>query len=679
MKQLKLKLPVGKNRDQLPELPIPRGAVSWLILSLALSIGWHIQNIPLWAPAAAALFGGYSYRLILKGKPLPPAFLRIILVLGSVLAIVVTFRSYLGRDPGITALVMLSTLKLMELKTRRDFMIIVFLCYFMVFGNFLYDQSIEDLAFTLTAAVLITAALLRLNDPETQKVKITFILRRSFQLFLYAAPFTILLFFLFPRSSGPLWNLSQDSMARFESGISDMLKPGSIAELAQSSVPAFQVEFPRNNMPGNKDLYFRGLILWFTDGERWHQGIMPARYRRGSPMTGEGILQRITLNPHNQRWLFGLDRPVVAPRWTGALPGGIFQAIRPVKGHYRYEVLSRLNPGPGELTETHRNWALQLPSRHGRRMVELGRQWAMSTGDAREIIGMAEDYYKENDFIYTLRPGLMDEDEPLEDFLFDKRRGFCEHYAATFTILMRAAGVPARFIVGYQGGEYNSVGKYLQVRQSEAHAWAEVWLEEDGWVRIDPTAWIAPERLEYGIEMSESLSAMGKLTGESREEAIRGRLKGNIFKVVWKFLKHHWDNINYQWDVWIISFDRFRQREFFRGLGFRRVDRMALLGTVIVLIPTLFFLLSYFLKRRALGGDPVLKAYRVFCSRLEKAGLQRLRWEGPLHFQQRAIEKFPQKEQLICQVTALFIQLRYGRQPVTNERLNQLKHHVKKV
>jgi transglutaminase-like putative cysteine protease len=689
MKPLKLKLAIGrKSKNPLDRLPIPKGAVTWLVFSLALAVGWHIPHTQIWAVAAAVIFGGWAYWLILKEKPLPPAKLKILLAVGSVIGIIITYRSYLGRDPGITTLIILSTLKLMELKTRRDFMIIVFLCYFLVFGNFLYDQSIEDLIFTLTAALLITGALFRLNHPETEtkkkkKVKVSFVLRFSFRLFLFCIPFTIILFFLFPRTSGPLWNLSQDSLTRYLSGINDELRPGQIAELAKSTLPAFQVQFPRGNMPENRDLYFRGLILWFVKGGRWgrwYQGILPARYRRSGPMTAEGILQVITLHPHNQRWLFGLDRPVVFPRWTGVLPGGIFQSPRTIKSLYRYQVLSKLNPEVNEdLDETQRGWALRLPRYGSRRIIALGRQWRSSASTDREIVRMAEDYFKQGGFVFTLKPGKMDEDDPYEDFLFNKRKGFCEHYAATFALLMRAAGVPARVIVGYQGGEYNSVGKYLMVRQSEAHAWSEVWFEGEGWQRVDPTAWVAPERLEYGVEMSESLSSMRNLTDETREEEIRKRLRGNIFKRVWKFIKHHWDNINYNWDVWIISFDRFRQREFLKNLGIERVGRLGLLGALVVIIPTLFFLLSYLLKRQALSTDPVLKLYQVFCSKLARAGLQRLRWEGPIHFEQRAVKKFPQKAKAIHRFTDLFVHLRYGKLEVNKPHLKQLKRYITKL
>jgi len=679
---IKAKKTTIKIVDPIKDLPIPKSAIHWLAISLTIAAGWHIPHTPAWALAAFLVLGGYAYFQIIRDKPLPSAPLRLTLAGASVVGILITYHSYMGRDPGITALIVLSTFKLMELNTRRDFMILVFLAYFLVFGNFLFDQSIEDLAFTLTATILITGSLIRLNHPgkETDKVRISHVLKFSLRLFAFSLPFTIILFFLFPRTTGPLWNLSQESLSRFQSGISDMISPGQIAETAQSNILAFQVEFPNNDMPRPVDLYFRGIVLWYTDGEKWHQDIFPARYRRQPPMTGEGILQRITLQPHNQRWLFGIDRPLVLPRWSGQLPDGSFQTLFPVKSLYRYDVFSRLNTGNiEELTEESRQRSLQLPRKLDPRLEVLAMEWKDKASSNADIVKEAENFFTTGGFVYTLKPGVMDEENPNGDFLFDKRKGFCEHYASAFALLMRTAGVPSRVIVGYQGGQYNEVGKYLEVRQRDAHAWTEVWFEDRGWVRVDPTAWISPERLLYGMEVSETLSAMGILQGRSREEAIENALKGSFFKRVMNFLKQHWDNINYKWDVWIISYDRFRQLDFMKLLGFDHVERFELLIAVLVIIPVLFFILSYFLKRRALSPDPVLKLYQYFCIKMGKIGITRMHWEGPIHFQERASVRFPQKSGLVSQITGLFVRLRYGKPPVKKEDIHQLKKLVRKL
>jgi hypothetical protein len=655
-----------------------------------LSIGWHlwhIPEIPVWAIVVVVPMSIFSYRRIIKEKPLPPAALRIGLTIAAVASVIFSFGSPLGRDPGITALILLSSLKLMELKSRRDFMFIVFMCYFIIFGNFLYDQSLLDLTFMIAAVILVTAAVLRLNHPGNEPVKLWFLLKFSTRLFLLGLPFTIILFLLFPRTYGPFWNLPQDRRT-FQSGFRSVVQPGEIAKLAKSTATAFKVEFPGNNMPAQKDLYFRGLVLWFTNGKAWYQGWVPSQAVPPRSLEGEGILQYITLQPHNERWLFALDRPVSSPRWTRAYPGNVFQSLWDLKTPIRYGVLSRPDAGLSFLPRVERNWALGLPEDLNSNIMALGKKWRGSASTIDDILRQAENYFKENGFVYTLNPGQMDQDDPLGDFLFNKRQGFCEHFAASFTLLMRAAGVPSRVVVGYQGGEYNPVGKYLEVRQSEAHAWAEVWVKEEdprlavtdrkpGWQRVDPTAWVSPERIEYGLEMSQEILA--NLTGGDREEAIQKALRGNIFKRAWKFLKNHWENIKYKWDAWIITYDIFQQRNFLSSLGLGRVDRLSLLLAIIILVPILLFIISFLLKRKALSSDPLVRLYLRFCLKLERLGIQRLRWEGPVHFQHRAVERFPKKAEVIEQVTDLFVHLRYGRLAVTKERLKQLKRHIRRL
>jgi hypothetical protein len=288
------------------------------------------------------------------------------------------------------------------------------------------------------------------------------------------------------------------------------------------------------------------------------------------------------------------------------------------------------------------------------------------------------DYFKNNGFTYTLTPGTMDPEAPLEDFFFNKRKGFCEHYAATFTLLMRAAGIPARMVIGYQGGEYNTAGSYLVVRQSDAHAWSEVWLEDKGWQRVDPTAAVSPERVEYGMELSRTLSSMGPLEGDSRSDAIRRAMRKSFFKKLLRFLEQHWDNINNKWDLWIMTYDRFRQRDILESIGLSGFSQWSLIGVLIIIIPTLFIVISLLLKRKTLSSHPLVRYYRQFYRKTAKKGIKPAPWEGPLDFQLRAVDAFPHKIGEIQQVIDLYINLRYGKLPVTNESLKRLKHLVRR-
>ncbi|MCP5108844.1 MAG: DUF3488 domain-containing transglutaminase family protein [bacterium] len=674
-----IKLKIKKLTPVVPPLTLSRGALGWLIFSLLLAISWHIPHTPIWALAVVPVLVTWRYRLFVRKKPLPSRTIRVALTLAVFGGVLLSYNSFMGRDPGITAVILLSTLKLFELKSQRDFMFVTFLCYFLVFGNFLYDQTIQGLAFMVLAVVLITASVLRLNHGENEPVKVKFLVKSGFRFLLYSIPFMLVLFTFFPRTTVPLWNLPQDSGKSGRMGFSDTVKPGQFADLAASDKPAFRVTFPDDNMPAVRDLYFRGLVLWFTNGKGWYQGILRARSGRRFAEDDDVVIRHeITLEPHFDRWLFALDIPVVIPRGARVLPGRIFQAHWPIRRLARYTVESALSPqSPETLTQVSKRWALQLPQDWDSRMRQLAQSWRESAESDGEVVQAALDYFRTSGFVYTLAPGVMDEDEPLEDFLFNKRRGFCEHYAATFTILMRAAGVPARMVIGYHGGGFNTAGDFLVVRQSDAHAWAEVWLGEK-WQRVDPTGAVSPGRIRYGAEMSRRLAAMGTLRDQNSDEAFQRAMEKGLFEKVYLFLKDHWENINLKWEVWIMTYDRFRQRDFLRNIGLADVSRWSLIIVLAILIPAIFFLISLLVRRRAISSDPLVKLYQRFYRKTGKRGIKPALWEGPLDFQLRVVDAFPHQTREILEITSLYIELRYGRMPVTKESLKQLKHRVRK-
>lgn len=674
-----IEIETKKDTSLVPPLIITRGSLGWLIFALALAVSWHVPHTPLWALAVVPVLLTWRYRLFLRKKPLPSRAVRVALTLAAFGGVVVSYSSYLGRDPGITAVIILSTLKLFELKSQRDFMFVIFLSYFLVFGIFLYDQTIQGLAFMVVAVILITSAVLRLNHGERQPVRVKFLVKSGFRFFLYAIPFMIVLFAFFPRTSVPLWNLGQDSGKQGIAGFNDSIYPGQFAELATSDKTAFRVSFPDENMPKIKDLYFRGLVLWFTDGKGWFQGVMRSVGDRRMDSPGDTVIrQEITLDPHLDRWLFALDTPVVIPRRTRVLPGRIFQSYWPVTRVIRYDVDSVILPGKSEpLTEQYKRWALQLPKDWKSPMIDLVRGWREAASSDADVVRAALNYFETSGFEYSLAPGTMDPDQPLEDFLFNQRKGFCEHFAAAFTLLMRAAEIPARMVAGYHGGVYNTVGGYLVVLQSDAHAWAEVWLN-DRWQRVDPTAVVAPERIQFGAETSRSLSNMGDLRGDERAEAAERAMRKSFFEKVARFFKDHWDNINIKWEVWIMTYDRFRQRDFLESIGLTGIGEWSLIIMLLIIIPALFFLLSLLLKRRTLSTDPLQKLYRAFYRKTAKKGIKPALWEGPLDFQVRAVDAFPHKKAEIRGITDLYINHRYGRMPVTKEVLKTLKRLVRR-
>jgi transglutaminase-like putative cysteine protease len=478
-----------------------------------------------------------------------------------------------------------------------------------------------------------------------------------------------------------LWNLPQDPEGRFHSGFNDSVYPGQIAQLATSTFPAFRVSFPDRNKPPHRDLYFRGVVLWFTNGRGWFQGVLASDRPSRIPESGGPVIRQVfTLEPHYRRWLFALDTPIIPPRWARELPGRIFRTWRLVDRYLSYEFVSQLDYQSGEpLEDTQRDWALQLPRNLGVRIKELALSWRDRAGTDEDIVNSAINYFRNSAFSYTLKPGLMDREQPFEDFLFNKRKGFCEHFAGAFALLMRTAGVPARVVTGYQGGVYNSVGKYLLVRQSEAHAWCEVWLDGKGWQRVDPTAVVSPERIEYGLEVSSSVSSMDAGDESGRSDAVRRALRRNFFKQLFETLEQYWDTINNKWNLWIMSYDIYRQRDFLEELGIQDRSWLTLILIIVVVITVLLFLVSYILRRKTALSHPLLELYRQFCSRLARAGVRRLPWEGPLDFEKRASAEFPRASGEIGRVTRLFIQLRYGKSPVNEQSLKQLKKHISAI
>lgn len=680
MKSIKLKIKkILPGSGVVPPLILSKGALGWLMFSIILAISWHIPHTPIWALAAVPILLTWRYRLFVKKRPLPSRVIRIFLTLAAFGGVLLNYSSYMGRDPGITAVILLSTLKLFELKSQRDFMFVIFLCYFLVFGIFLYDQTIQGLAFMIVAVILITAAVLRLNHGEKQPVKVKYLVKSGFRFFLYSLPFMLVLFAFFPRTTILFFNLPQDSGKRGRMGFNDVVNPGQFAELVASNEVAFRVSFPDGNMPAYKDLYFRGLVLWFTSGKLWYQGILRAGRRQHFATPDDvTIQQEFTLQPHYNRWLFALDTPVTVPRRTRILPGRVFQSYGPISIVARYGVVSALQPKVLEfLSPELKRWGLQLPRDWNSPIFQLARSWRNAASSNAEVVQMALDYFTDSGFAYTTAPGAMDRDAPLEDFLFNVRKGFCEHYAATFTLLMRAAGIPSRMVIGYQGGEYNSVGGYLVVRQSDAHAWSEVWLEEKGWQRVDPTAAVAPERIEFGAEMSRNIS-LGGLQDEDRSQAIERAMRKGVFEKIFAFFKDHWDNINLKWEVWIMSYNRFSQRSFLRSIGLADVSRWSLVVVLVIFIPALFFLVSLLLKRQTLSSDPLVKLYQRFYRKTARKGIRPAAWEGPLDFRFRAVDAFPHKAKEIQQITDLYINLRYGGLPVTKDVLKEFKGMVQR-
>jgi transglutaminase-like putative cysteine protease len=630
--------------------------LAWLLASLALAIAPHLARMPLWVGPLCLALGLWRLAVARRNGRLPKRWLLFLLAAAASAGIFGHYHTLFGRDAGVALLVVMSALKLMEIKTLRDTMVVIFLSYFLVITSFLYSQAIPTALYLLLVVLVTTATMIGYNDVNNG-LSVRPRLRLAGILLAQAVPLMLVLFVLFPRV-GPLWGLPKDAHAGM-SGLSDSMSPGTISQLIRSEAIAFRAKF--DGPPPHKNLrYWRGPVLWDYDGRTWST----RQPLDGTPAQlvplGKALRYTVTLEPHNQRWLFALDLPATLPPDSSA--GGDLQILAqtPVQQRLRYSLASytqyRLDPDPGA-KENER--ALRLPARANPQALELAARWRGTLKNPQAIVNQALGMFRNEAFVYTLNPPLLGQ-QAVDDFLFQTRRGFCEHYASAFVFLMRAAGIPARVVTGYQGGEMNPLGDYLIVRQSDAHAWAEVWLEQEGWVRIDPTGAVSPDRIESGIAAA--------LPGAELPPAL--------LQLDADWLRHtrlSWDLLNNNWNQWVLGYGQERQSRFLSrfhtALASWQGMAVAMVTGIAALLLGIALWMLWHTPRR--GHDPVRAAYEKFCARLARRGIARLPHEGPADFAVRATLMRPDLARQIDLITQLYIKLRYERHGAAARDLKQ--------
>lgn len=646
------------NPRQLPGIT----ALRWLLLSIGLVMALHVSHLALWTSVLIASFGLWRYLIEKNQWELPGIWILLPITVLGALGIMVSYHGLFGRDAGVALLALMLALKLMESRNQRDYMLLIFSGYFLTFAAFLFNQSILIGAFILAPTISLTATLVGISHANGSIAWRTQA-RLAAIMLAQAVPVMLVLFFLFPRVPGPLWGVPQDAY-RAMTGLSDSMEPGNISQLTQSGIIAFRVEF-KGQVPPSDQLYWRGPVLWHFDGRRWQMSNprwhLPQETLHAQ---GQSTAYTVTLEPHNRNWLLMLDMPVNTPANTVVSNDMQVLSREPVRTRMRYEGSSDFSYSLGEnLSARERELALQIPKGANPRSLELARQWSSHGERAESIVQAALGMFRQQAFVYTLSPPLLGA-EPIDDFLFNTRRGFCEHYASSFVYLMRAAGVPARVVTGYQGGEVNPVGNYLIVRQSDAHAWAEVWLQGRGWVRVDPTAAVAPQRIQRGI--SSALPQSDVLPLMSRRD------------YPWlRKLYLNWDALNNDWNQWVLGYDQQRQLDLLSRLAGSTLSWQDLVVALMATAGSTLLVISYFLLRgKRQVTDPLQRLYTEFLRKLERAGLKRYSHEGPVDFSKRAIHHLPAKAGAILQITDIYTNLRY-RGDAGPQALETLKRLVK--
>ena len=630
-------------------------ALNWIIASAIVVMAPHTMEQPVWLSFAVAGLLAWRYAGLHHAWYQPGRIIRIALAILLAGAVFKEFGTLLGRDAGMAMLAGLIALKFIESRTIRDYLLVIFLLYLMVTGDFLYSQSLAHGAYMVLAVILCTATLVRLNLEKARLPQFSFRLAGS--MLLKALPLLIIMYLLFPRLQGGLWGLPSDAYAG-RTGLSDSMNPGSINQLSQNTEPAFRVEFD-GPVPANKDLYWRALVMWDTDGREWRAGKrLPLE---GAPIRkfGEAVNYTVTLEPSNKPWLVALDRPSSLPKIAFPKSGYLIQSKRLVQKRIRYEMQSQQQQRANNLIRVTRQRSLALPENTTDRVRSLAASWRQEYSSDREVAQAALRYFNQNEFVYTLQPPLLGSN-PVDQFLFGSRRGFCEHYATSFATLMRAAGIPSRIVVGYQGGEYNENGDYLIVRQSDAHSWTEIWLQGEGWVRVDPTAAIAPERIELGIDAVRQLQNQGLPLGTLSPELLERAMKLGAIARAWRNSRLMWDAFNLQWYRWVSDYGWSRQEKFLNSLGVFAPTWLGMLAGLLGAVAVVTFGIAWAMQLRRPPKDPVLAAYKIFNRKLAKVGLIRKPSEGAKDFAERSAQCLPDQRQSILTIASIYNELRYG-------------------
>ncbi|WP_018907378.1 transglutaminaseTgpA domain-containing protein [Variovorax paradoxus] len=608
---------MNKFMREISALPRDARDTLFLLAVIALIVLPQAANLPWWCTAITAMVLVWRSTLAVEARPLPGKWARVGLLVLALAATFATHRTLLGRDAGVTLIVILLALKTLELRARRDAFVIFFLGFFAMLTNFFYSQSLMTAVAMLLALLGLLTALVNAHMP-VGKPPLMQAARTASWMALAGAPIMLALFLLFPRFA-PLWGTPADAMAG-RTGLSNTMRVGTIAELALDDSIAARIKFDDNRAPPQSQLYFRGPVLAQFDGREW--SALPS-WARGAPPSGNlrtngpPVRYEVTLEPNHRPWLLTLDAAPTAPQAPGyevtGTPDLQWVANRPISDlvRYRAESYTQFHSGPLRQTAALRPYLALPPGSNPRTAAlaaEMRAQPALAGAGTQAFIRAALQRLRTGGYSYTLEPGVYGNDTA-DEFWFDRKEGFCEHIASAFVVLMRGAGIPARIVTGYQGGELNSVDNYWVLRQSDAHAWAEVWEDGTGWVRVDPTGAVSPGRV-------------GQLQRLVPQPGLFAGAIGAMSPTLAQNLRAAWEAVNNGWNQWVLNYTQSRQLNLLKTLGFNAPS-----------LEDLAYVLLYLLVGASLAGaawtlwersqhDPWLRLLGQARARLAKAGLQ---------------------------------------------------------
>ncbi len=629
---------------------LPHRSLMILLVVLLLVISPHLLRLPLWESAAVLAIMIWRAAASVRQWSLPPRALKLALSMAAFAGVYAYFGRVSGQNAGVALLVLMLALKLTEMRSRRDVMVVVFIMYFLLLTHFLFSQELWTVIYLLFSAIAITTLLIDAHHPGTP-LPLKTSSRQGARMIVQAIPLMLLMFILFPRIPGPIWGLPHDAGAA-RSGLSDSMTPGDISSLIQSNEVAFRVRF-EGEPPAAGQQYWRGPVFSQFSFRTWSAS--PEDYRgRISPSIEIGdrkIRYELTLEPMRSRWLFALDMPDPSqlPRESRIDPTGALVLDKPLTQRRLIRGVSspsyRLQ---NEMPRRERLKYTQLQKQWNPETVALARQWREQGLNDEQIIESALRMFRNENFVYTLNPPPLGR-HSVDDFLFNTRKGFCEHYSSSFAVLMRAAGIPSRIVTGYQGMEANPLSDYYVVRQSDAHAWSEIWLENRGWVRIDPTAAVSPERIELGLR-----NAVTAAQGLPSFLLDYGSLRQQ--------LEVRWDLINARWNEWVLGYGPEIQQRFLSQFGLADMRNMLLALTISASL--VLAAIGMLAMRRAAPPKTREKAMLIWQQagkKLASYGFKQRPDEGPRDFVDRVLAREPALEGPLRLLLKAYLQLRYER------------------
>lgn len=613
----------------------------------------------------------YEYQIV----PLPNLFTKVGLVFALFYLVYQNYGQILGLESGSALLICAVSLKLIDRVGYRDAMVLLFLNFMLLLSRFFVSQTLGITIFAAFDLIITTALLVQLHNGSRVKFNFFTLMKTGSKLFLQIAPFMILLFFVFPRFSTGF--LQSNAKRTTLNGFGDSMQPGSMSQLAQSDQPAFRVRF-LDKTPSPLDMYWRGGILVVNENMKWLSGSFEKSLLRTRPAPLKNPSeQEILLEPYFNDWLFTLDRGVwieqrniYLQRKTHSTEGDIFVLSKPVDKKFIYNAISVPEKNT-ELTAKQRRMYLQAPENNDPRVRELLDRISQGSVQSNEAKANRLMMFYQKQFRYTLTPGRL-KSLDLGEFLFEKKVGFCEHFAVSFASLMRLAGVPSRVVVGFQGGRKNDLSDYYLVTSKDAHAWTEIYSDEKKqWLRFDPTIMVSPLRFELGGELYHSMT----------DEELAQVGDGSNFLANYKdgWLKQAYfavDALATNWNMFLLNFDRSGQKDFFARMGFKNINQGLLLSVSLLILLSFFLWVRISNRRKTEKINPAQLTYLSLRAKLAKKGIEKEAFEGPSDFLTRAQQEWPEQNEPLEKFRELYLQSFYG---LEDDHLSELKQTLKQI